>query len=248
MLMNSIINIKAIILAGGRGNRLRPYTKYIPKPMLLVQGKPILEHIINSLKGSGITNIIFSVSYLSQKIKSYFGNGSKFGITINYIDEEPTNQLGTSGAIVKAQDLIRDTFIVTYGDILRSLDISAVIEQHKNTHALATLVIYQNNSSKPKSIIKINKENRILSFRERPRKYSLRRSVWSNASLYIFEPDIFKYIPRDINSDFGKDIFPKIIKDNGRIYAYKSKGYFIDIGDKNKLDKAQKSYKDTSLT
>lgn len=236
--------MKAIIIAGGKGERLRPLTNNVPKPMIEVAGKPISEHIINLFKRYGIKDFLFSLCYLPPVITSYFGNGSKFGIKIAYTFEDKNKPLGTAGAITFAKKYINNTFIVTYGDILRELNIQEMIKQHKNKKAFATINVYKRFGPSPKSMVIFNKEGRVVDFKERPTPQDINDDfVWANGSFYIFEPEIFDFIPKDKPSDFGKDIFPKLLSEDKKIYAYPSSGYFVDIGNLEKLKKARKTFR-----
>lgn len=235
--------MKAVIIAGGRGERLKPITVTLPKVMVKVKGKPILEHILNLCKSHGINEFIFSLCFLPQKIISYFGDGSKFGVKISYIFEKESMPQGTAGAIQGAQQYIKETFIVTYGDILRELDIGKMISFHRENNTIATIAVYKNSSSDPKSIIDVDTNNYIKSFIERPKKSYTEQEVWSNASFYIFEPGIFDFIPKNEKTDFGKDVFPKLISSGEIISAFKSEGYFADIGNPSKLDYARRTFK-----
>lgn len=233
---------KAIILAGGRGQRLLPLTNSIPKSMITIGGRPILEHIINYLKNNNITDCFISLCYLPQAVTSYFGDGKKFGVRISYIYEDETQPMGTAGAIIKAQKYINNTFIVTYGDILRELDVNKMIAYHQKKKALATIHTYKRDGKNPKSIIKFNRSGRITSFEERPkRRVGEKERVWANGSFYIFEPEIFKFLLRKVPLDFSKDVFPRLIKTE-RIFAFSSNDFFIDIGTKEKLEKAQQLF------
>lgn len=235
--------MKVIIVAGGRGERLKPLTDRLPKPLLKVGGIPILLHVINFFKKNKMTDFIFALSYKSEKITSYFREGKKWGVKIRYLLPKDTS-LGTAGDITAARNFIKDTFIVSYGDILRELDVSRVIESHKKNKAFGTIVIYKNKNKNPKSIIRFNESGRVLEFLERPKIHETKQSeVWSNGSFYIFEPQIFDYIPVEKKSDFAYDIFPKIIFLGKSVYAYKQKGFFIDIGSKKKLEFARRIFK-----
>lgn len=248
--------MKAIIVSGGKGDRLRPLTDTIPKPMIEVAGKPVLEHIINLFKKNGITDFIISVCYLPEKITEYFGNGKNFGVNIEYIYEKEDFPLGTAGNIAAAKDLINSTFIVTYADILRELNITEMVEFHKTKKAFATLNIYEREGRDSKSMVFFDNNSKIMSFIERPtfpchsresgRHHEMVSTpamnpdfVWSNGSFYIFEPEIFDYIPRNTFTDFGKDIFPRLLKEGKSLFAYPSSGLFIDIGNHEKLAKAR---------
>lgn len=233
--------MKAILVSGGKGERLRPLTNNLPKPMIEVAGKPVLEHIINLFKKNGITDFIISVCYLPEKITHYFGNGKKFGVNIEYIYEKENLPLGTAGNIGAAKKFIDSTFIVTYADILRELNISGMIKFHKNKKAFATLNIYKRSGENPKSMVLFDKNKKITKFLERPSLSEIKTDlVWSNGSFYIFEPEIFDYIPQNTFSDFGRDVFPCLIKEEKNLFAYSSKGFFIDIGNYEKLAKARK--------
>jgi NDP-sugar pyrophosphorylase family protein len=235
--------MKAIIIAGGKGERLRPLTNNLPKPMIEVAGKPILEHIITLFNKNGIRDFILALCYLPKKITSYFGNGKKFGVKITYTFEDINKPMGTTGAILQAKKYIESTFIVTYADILRELDIKNMIRHHKKKKAFTTINVYKRFGSDPKSMVIFNKDGRVEKFIERPKPQDLKDDfVWANGSFYIFEPEVFDFIPKDKPSDFGKDIFPKILKAGKPIFAYPSSGYFVDIGNLEKLEKAKKTF------
>lgn len=236
--------MKAIIVAGGRGERLKPLTNDIPKPMVEVSGKPILLHIINLFKRNGIKDFIIALCYKPNVITEFFGDGSKFGVNITYTFEDPQMPLGTAGAVRLAKNFLVETFIVTYADILRDLNITKMISQHKKTKALATINVYKRESKNAKSELLIDKNKKILKFIERPNKNELNEEyIWSNGSFYIFEPEILKFIPNNKKVDFGFDIFPKLLKRKNNIFGFVSKGYIIDIGDIEKLEFARRTLK-----
>lgn len=233
--------MKMIIVAGGEGKRLRPLTNTIPKPMVEVNRKPILEHTLLHAKTYGITEFIFALCYLPEKITSYFGNGEKWGVHIEYIYEDPKKPQGSAGAIREAQKMIEGTFIVTYADILRDLNISKMIQSHHSNQAFVTINVYKRYGEDPKSMITFDSENKITSFIERPHKDQLKDNfVWANGSFYLFDPNIFEYIDKSKPCDFGTDIFPQLV--NKSVYAFPTTGYFIDIGTKEKLEKAEQTF------
>lgn len=236
--------MKAIIVAGGRGERLRPLTDSKPKPMVEVAGKPILLHTVELLKHAGITEFIFALCYLPEVVKNYFGDGSKYGVSIEYTLEDPSVPLGTAGAIKASQQYIDDSFVVTYADILRELDVKQMIKLHNDTHAFATLNVYKRFGKDPKSLVQFDDNNKIENFIERPSPEQIPEDfVWCNGSLYIFEPEIFSYIAKDSHSDFGSEIFPKLVSDNKPVFVFPTEGFFLDIGTKEKLQKAEEAYK-----
>ena len=232
--------MKAIIVAGGRGERLKPITNTIPKPMVEVDGKPILLHIINHLRENGVKDFIIALCFLPEIVTQFFRDGSKFGVNIKYTYEDPEKPLGTAGAISLAKSLINKTFIVTYADILRELNIKQMIKFHKSSKAFATLNVYKRSNLGAKSQILI-KKNKITKFVERPKLLDTKKSLWSNGSFYIFEPEIFKYIPDNQKVDFGFDIFPKLSVEK-KVFAYKTTAYFVDIGNLEKLEFARISF------
>lgn len=234
-------HVKAIILAGGRGERLKPLTDKIPKPMVKVNGLPILHHIINLLRDNGITEFIIALCYKPKIIQDYLENGSKFGVNITYICDPADQPLGTAGSIANAKELIDDTFIVTYADILRDLDIKEMLKTHKKNKGLATINVYKRPSNGAKSLVLFNKNKKMSNFIERPKSVKT-KSVWSNGSFYIFEKEIFDYIPLRTKLDFGKDVFPEVLAKNKDLYVFQSNGYFIDIGDLKKLDRARRTF------
>lgn len=235
--------MKAIIVAGGRGERLRPITDRIPKPMVEVGGKSILEHTIDLLKNNGITELILALCYLPQVIVDYFGDGKKFGVKIQYTFEDPKYPQGSAGAIREVDKFIDDDFIVTYADILRKLDIDEMIKNHIDNNSTATINVYKRYGSDPRSMIILNENNRVLDFIERPSPEKIKNDlVLANASFYIFKKKIFDFIKKDGLVDFGKDVFPLMIKKHEPINAFKSDDYFIDIGTLEKLQKARETF------
>lgn len=232
--------MKAIIVAGGRGERLRPITNSIPKPMVQVGGKPILLHTVELLKKAGIREFILALCYLPEVITSYFGDGSQFGISIQYTFEDVSRPLGTAGAIKEAEQFIDGTFIVTYADIIRELDVHELVQLHNNKKAFGTINVYKRFGKDPKSMVLFDDSYKIENFIERPSEELLKEDfVWANGSFYVFEKEIFDYIPSNTDIDFGKNIFPQLIGDKKPLFAFPSEGYFIDIGTKEKLEKAE---------
>lgn len=233
--------MQAVILAGGRGERLRPISDKIPKPMVKIKGKPILEYTIKLLKKNGINNIVFNLCYKPESFRKYFGDGRKFGVKISYNLENPARPLGTAGSLSKLRNKLKKTFLVLYGDILRESNIKRLIKFHQQKKGLGTICVYKNSAANPKSIVTFDKNDRITSFIERPDK--IIKNVWSNASCYLLEPEIFAFLPKNQFADFGRDVFPKVISAGKKLSAFRQKGYFLDIGDQGKLEQAEKDWK-----
>jgi mannose-1-phosphate guanylyltransferase/phosphomannomutase len=164
--------------------------------------------------------------------------------------------LGTAGAVTLAKSKINETFIATYGDSIRVVDVGQMWDFHKEKGAFATICIYKRFGPDPKSMIIFDSDGRIKEFRERPAPEDIKGDfVWANSALYIFEPGIFDYIeegetvdPDLIGVDFGKDVFPKLLKDGKKVYAFPMEGYFVDIGNIEKLEKANRDYKAGLIT
>lgn len=234
---------KVLIVAGGIGERLRPITNTIAKPMVKVGNKPVLEHNLDLFRKFGFKEFIFALCYLPNTISDYFGDGSKWSVKIDYTFEDPVLPLGTAGAINLAKNKIDSTFIVTYGDSIRVVDVEKMLATHKEKNAFASLCVYKRPAENAKSAVDFNQNGLILEFKERPDPNDLKQNfVWSNAALYIFEPEIFNYIPENEMVDFGKDVFPKVLKDGKKVFAFPIDGYFIDIGTKEKLDQANTDF------
>lgn len=236
---------KAVIVAGGRGERLRPMTDSIPKPMVEVEGKPVLEHIINHLKRYGINHFIVTLCYLPEVVTEYFGDGSKFDADITYLFEDEKKPLGTAGGVKGAQKYIDDTFILTSGDTLRTLDVKKMSVQHKHANAFITMNVYKRYGSNPKSMIIFDDNLCVSEFVERPREEDLTSDfVWANGFFFLCESGIFDYIPESVPSDLGKDVIPRIIQEKKKVYVFPTDEYFVDIGDAIKLEKARGTYYD----
>jgi len=198
---------KALILCGGKGTRLRPLTYEIPKPLLPVKGKPILEHQIILLKKFGVENIILSIGYLGDQIKNYFGDGSKWGVKINYVTEEVP--LGTGGGIKNAKLLLSESFIVFNGDNLIDLNVENFFNFHKRNKGMATIVLKNVEDVKGFGVVNLNGSN-VTSFIEKPIS-SVSNLI--NAGVYLMEPEALDELPEGISS-IEKDLFEKICSKN----------------------------------
>lgn len=213
--------MKAIVLCGGRGTRLRPYTYSIPKPMLPLGRKPILEFVLLNLKQHGLKEIFFTVGYLKDQIMQYFGDGSKFWVKIKYFIEE--EEMNTAGSILPCKEYVNGSFIVAMGDHLTSVNPQKLAELHKKKGAMATIALRRTGIPLEYGVAHADEEGRILRFEEKPIVQNL-----VNAGLYCFEPEIFKYIKSGY--DFAQDVFPQLLKDKKRIYGYIFEEYWVDIG------------------
>lgn len=236
--------MKAIIIAGGKGERLRPLTNTVAKPMVHVAGKPVLEHIINHFKYHGITDLTICLCYLPDSITSYFQDGRQFGVNIKYFYENPDEPLGTAGAVYRLAPDMEGDFIVAYADILRDLNITDMVKFHEQNKPMATINVYEEYDEIPRSKISFNDQNKITEFLEHPQiKNSPGEFVYTNGSFYILNKNIFDHIASKPPLDFSLDIFPTLLSQSKELLAFPSSGYFIDIGTKEKLARVQKEYK-----
>ena len=220
-----MILIKAIIMAGGEGTRLRPLTSTIPKPMLPLLNKPVMEYIIELLKKHNITEIGVTLAYLPKVIEDYFGDGKEFGVNLHYFTED--KPLGTAGSVKNAASFIDEDFIIISGDGLCDFDLTRAIRFHSKKDALATIVT--TNVPEPLSygVIISDDSGKITRFLEKP-SWSEVFSDTVNTGIYILKKEVLDYIPENQFYDFSKDLFPKI-KSEG-LYSYNAEGYWCDIG------------------
>src|SRR5919199_5314234 len=232
--------MKAVILAGGLGTRLQPYTFFIPKPMLPLGNKPLLEHIIEWLKTSSaerIDHIVLCVSYLHRTIEDYFEDGSRFGIKIEYARSE--RPLATAGQLKSAQNLIQDTFVCLYGDSVYEFGLGEMIYQHKKSKAFISMALLSYRTKLKYGFIELSNKrdnNRVTSWRETPQVSGL-----INIGCYVMEPEFLDLIPS--SSAFGMDdAVRKALEKNKFVKGFKIESGFIDIGDKKSYLDAYKKY------
>ncbi len=220
--------MKAIIMAGGEGTRLRPVSVLRPKPMVDLMNKPVAEHIVNLLKKYGVTDICITLGYLPQVVKDYFGDGSDFGVKIQYsIEEEP---LGTAGGVRACKDFVgKDDFIVISGDAVCSFDLGKCFEFHSEKRSPATIVLYRSQEPLEYGLVLTDETSRVTQFVEKP-SWDMVLTDAVNTGIYILSPEILNHIPEGEKFDFGKDLFPELVRKNVPIYAVTAEGYWCDIG------------------
>lgn len=227
-------DMKAVILAGGLGTRLQPYTFLIPKPMLPLADKPLLEHIVSWLKSHNIIDIMICTSYLGKTIQDYFGDGSRFGISIKYSRTE--RPLGTAGQLKSAEKFLDDTFVCLYGNSIYEFDLQKVIKQHRLRKAMATMTLMNHSERLGYGFIDVDSRGKVLSWNEKPEFRGL-----INTGCYVMEPGFLKYIPRD--SAIGMvAAFMKYLKAGDSVYSCVINAGFIDIGNKRSYLNAYKQY------
>lgn len=229
--------MKAIILAGGLGTRLRPLTNDTPKPLLPINGRPILEHAILNFKKHGITEIILSVGHLADKIKAYFGNGEKWGVEIDYAIESAP--LGTGGAIKQAATGINGTFLVINGDNLADFDWTDIITTHKHHGTQATLSLFPVEDVTQYGIAKLN-NGKIEKFIEKPRVEEAPSNL-NNAGAYVLQPEILAILPTGVSS-IERDCFEKLAN-QGVVGAHIHTGQWYPTDTIEKYERANANFR-----
>jgi mannose-1-phosphate guanylyltransferase len=220
--------MQALILAGGKGTRLRPLTVYTPKPIVPVCNRPFLLYQIDTLKRAGVTDITLSLSYQPHKIEEKLGDGSDFGVNLTYTFEP--QPLGTAGAYKFAQDLLREPTVVFNGDIVTDLDLRAVIRQHDERKAAATVVLAPVENPSVYGVVETEADGRVKSFSEKPRAEEVSVNT-INAGTYILDPKVLDMIPEGESYSFEYNLFPDLLQRGELFYAHvPDNAYWLDIG------------------
>ena len=230
--------LQAVIMAGGKGTRLFTITNdEIPKSMVCIDSKPILEHQIERLKENSITDIIIIIGHLGQSIINYFGYGEGFGVTIRYINEE--KPLGSAGSLYFLKDIIMNDFLLIYGDLIFDIDIMRMYEYHKEKQSVATLFVHPNSHPFDSDLVVISNAGKIINFDSKNNIRNYYYDNYVNAGLYIFSKEILAYIKEPIKTDLEKDVLFNLCGYNGEVYAYISTEYVKDVGTTERIEKTK---------
>ena len=233
--------MRTVIMAGGKGTRVASIASHIPKPMIPICGKPILEHQIECLKNNGLSDIIIVVGHLEKTITEYFGEGNRFGCRISYFTE--TEPLGTAGALYKIKNLCED-FILLNGDVIFDIDFNRMISFHKKQGAWVTLAVHPNNHPFDSALIECDENSQITAWRnkeERLSDHSYHKNL-VNAGIHIISPEFLKNCPQDKEKiDLDRDILKKKIQSGG-IFAYKTPEYIKDMGTPERISQVSKAF------
>ncbi len=221
--------VKSVIMAGGFGTRLRPLTNNLPKPMVPMANRPIIEHIIELLKKHSITDLTALLYFQPELISNHLGDGSAFGVKMSYIT--PNADLGTAGSVAAAMRTWKEigTTLVLSGDVLTDIDLRAAVEFHKERKALATIVLTRVENPLPFGIVITDESGRIIRFLEKP-SWGEVFSDTINTGIYILEKEALSFMPADREFDFSKDLFPILLENRKPIYGYIAEGYWKDVG------------------
>jgi mannose-1-phosphate guanylyltransferase/phosphomannomutase len=219
--------MKAVVMAGGEGTRLRPLTSNQPKPMVPIVGKPCIEHILELLGKHGFQDVIVTVAFLPQAIRSYLGNGEALGMNIEYSVEE--SPLGTAGSVRLADDHLDDTFLVISGDALCDFDLTRLVEFHREKGSDATIALKSVENPLEFGIVVTDSDGRVERFLEKP-SWSQVFSDTINTGVYVLEPEVLRHVPEDRPYDFSKELFPLLLEMGRPVYGHVVDGYWQDIG------------------
>jgi NDP-sugar pyrophosphorylase family protein len=229
--------MKAMVLAAGAGTRLRPLTYETPKPMVPVVNRPVLHHVLDNLLRHGIKDVVMNLHAHADQVRGYCGDGSRWSLNVSY-SREP-KLMGTAGAIKKCEPFLKDdSFIVMSGDGLSDVDITALYEFHKRKKSMATMVLKAVDSRFDYGVTMTDGAGRIKGFLEKP-SWGDVFSNKVNTGIYLFEPEVFKYIPKGQLYDFGHQLWPKLLKMKKPIFAWEMKSYWCDVGNLAEYRKSQ---------
>jgi mannose-1-phosphate guanylyltransferase / phosphomannomutase len=229
--------VKAVVMAGGEGTRLRPMTANQPKPLLPVVNKPIMEHVLRLLKRHGFTETVVTVQFLASLVRHYFGDGEDVGLSLTYATEE--TPLGTAGSVKNAEDGLRSgPFLVISGDALTDIDLAAMVRYHKKQGALVTVGLTRVPNPLEFGIIIVGEDGRIQRFLEKP-TWGQVFSDTVNTGIYVMEPEVLAEVPAGVPADWSGDIFPQLLKSGAPLYGWIADCYWEDVGSHESYLKAQ---------
>jgi len=227
--------VKAVVMAGGEGTRLRPLTSNQPKPMVPIVGKPCMEHIIDLLRRHEMDEVVVTLAFMPQAIRTYFGDGDALGVDIDYsVEEQP---LGTAGSVRLAQGVLDETFLVISGDALCDVDLGSLVEAHRAKGAAVTIGLKSVDNPLEFGIVVTDEDGRVERFLEKP-SWGQVFSDTINTGIYVLEPEVLRHVPDDRPYDFSKELFPLLLEMGRPIYGHVLDGYWQDIGNLDQFRQA----------
>ncbi|HKJ87692.1 MAG TPA: nucleotidyltransferase family protein, partial [Gammaproteobacteria bacterium] len=224
--------MKAVIMAGGQGSRLRPLTEGVPKPMIPILGRPMMEFILEAVRDSGITDILVTLHYRPNLIQDYFGDGSDWGVNLEYAIEE--HPLGTAGSVKNGARFLDEPFLIISGDALMDYDLPALMEYHTRSEALVTFCLAHVQDPSEFGIVVTGDDGRVQRFQEKPAPSEVFTDT-VNTGIYVMDPRVLEDIPKETEFDFSHDLFPALLDRGERLLGYVAKGYWNDIGNVDQL-------------
>ncbi|HLZ36260.1 MAG TPA: NDP-sugar synthase, partial [Mycobacteriales bacterium] len=229
--------MKAVVMAGGEGTRLRPMTANQPKPLLPVANRPIMEHVLRLLRRHRFTETVVTVQFLAALVRNYFGDGSELGMSLTYATEELP--LGTAGSVKNAEAALRsDAFLVISGDALTDIDLTALVDYHRANGALVTVCLTRVPDPLEYGITIVGEDGRVERFLEKP-TWGQVFSDTVNTGIYVMEPEVFDHVAGGEVVDWSGDVFPKLLADGAPVFGYVASGYWEDVGTHESYLKAQ---------
>ena len=226
--------MKAIILAGGKGTRLAPYTKILPKPLMPIGDMPVLEILLRQMKNAGITEVILTVGHLAELIRAFFQDGDRFGLKIDYSYED--SPLGTAGPLSLVAERLDNTFLVTNGDVLTTLDLQKLVATHRQSGAIATIASHARKVKVDLGVLQFNGSDEVTGYIEKPTY-----DFFVSMGIYVFEPGVLQYIPYNQYLDFP-DLVLKLIHNGERVMGYHFDGYWQDLGRSDDYEQAVQEF------
>jgi mannose-1-phosphate guanylyltransferase len=220
--------MKAMLLAAGLGTRLRPLTYELPKPMVPILGRPVMEHIIRLLARHGFDDVIANLHYFPDLIRTRFGDGSRYGVRLVYSHEPEL--MGTAGGVRNVRDHFGDeTFLIISGDALTDIDLTALWEAHRRKGGIATLALKRVEDPREFGVVIVGEDGRIQGFQEKPEPAEALSNL-GNCGIYVFEPEIFDYFPKQDFVDWAMDVFPTLLQEDVSFYGHEFPEYWNDVG------------------
>jgi NDP-sugar pyrophosphorylase family protein len=226
--------MKAVVLAGGKGTRLAPYTKILPKPLMPIGDMPILEILLLQMKRAGVTEVVLTVGHLAELLRAFFQDGERLGLRIEYsVEDQP---LGTAGPLSLVADRLQETFLVTNGDVLTTLDLRQLVEAHRLSGAIATIATHARKVKVDLGVLQFNGSDEVTGYIEKP-VYDFFVSM----GIYVFSPRVLQYIPYNQYLDFP-DLVLKLIEKGERVLGYRFDGYWQDLGRADDYEQAVQEF------
>ncbi|MFQ5919473.1 MAG: sugar phosphate nucleotidyltransferase [Thermoplasmata archaeon] len=219
--------MKAVVLAGGYGTRLRPLTETMPKPLLPVAGEPCIDYVLRSLASAGFREIIVATSYMSDRVIKRIGDGLDYDASILYSFEAAP--AGTAGAVKTLEDFVDGTFVVASGDVLADVNLRKLFEGHTERGALATMALTRAEDTRQFGVVEVDAEGRLVRFQEKPAPEEAFSDL-INAGIYVLEPEVLGFVPKRKAFDFSKDLFPLLLEKGEALYGLELEGLWMDIG------------------